>query len=555
MAKEIEIPQPRKPVGPGRLALRIFGLAVALLIVWHIIEWFTVSSSRIEVGAATTVLTAPLDAQGVPDYRAALNAEYGRGATPADNVAVALLDAFGPDVLPKDKAVRADVLALLGVAEPPAGGDYFTDVASAARILEKGTATEPASDEAVKETADSINRDLDAALLDPWTAGDHPLLAAWLEMNRAHLPAIQSASRRGRFFWPLIPDDLSPGSADGQPADPRYWNMVPDAGWALVADAMLQIGRGQAAPAIDDLLAAHRLARLQGQDPTQLGRFIALLLRWRAARGVTCLAQRELLDGPTARSLLASLNALDELPPMASIVDHGQRLVVLRSLIAQSHRETWCDWNAILRRTNGYFDQLVAAGRIADYPERAKAFEELLSRQPPGVGGGAVFKSLVARLVLTGPTLRQTLSGGYAYMLFAQAFGPNVVGVSRADEQARMADMVSRLALSLAAYKADHGGYPDALAALAPDYVPAVPADWFVNQPLHYAREGAGYLLYSVGANMTDDGGQMDVVRRDQKDDKGPNRDDIAVRVAPAAASQPAAEIAGDQETTTAPAR
>lgn len=80
---------------------------------------------------------------------------------------------------------------------------------------------------------------------------------------------------------------------------------------------------------------------------------------------------------------------------------------------------------------------------------------------------------------------------------------------------------LTRLALALAACKAQHGQYPEALDALVPEYLKEVPRDLFVDQPLKYRRQGEGYLLYSVGPNTKDDGGAKD----NTKD--GP--DDIAV--------------------------
>jgi len=64
------------------------------------------------------------------------------------------------------------------------------------------------------------------------------------------------------------------------------------------------------------------------------------------------------------------------------------------------------------------------------------------------------------------------------------------------------------LACAIERYRLTHGNYPDALEALSPDYIAKLPQDVVTGQPLSYRllSEG-GYLLYSVGANDTDDGG------------------------------------------------
>ena len=89
------------------------------------------------------------------------------------------------------------------------------------------------------------------------------------------------------------------------------------------------------------------------------------------------------------------------------------------------------------------------------------------------------------------------------------------------------ADLI-RLGFALAAYRADHGGYPQKLGELTPQYIANVPVNVFANDgPLHYAREGKGYLLYSVGPNGVDDGGRD----REEGGKAGESWDDLPIRV------------------------
>jgi hypothetical protein len=60
-----------------------------------------------------------------------------------------------------------------------------------------------------------------------------------------------------------------------------------------------------------------------------------------------------------------------------------------------------------------------------------------------------------------------------------------------------------RTLFALFAYRQKEGHFPDALASLSP----AAPSDPYTNQPLRYRRTEKGFLLYSVGSNLTDDGG------------------------------------------------
>jgi len=60
----------------------------------------------------------------------------------------------------------------------------------------------------------------------------------------------------------------------------------------------------------------------------------------------------------------------------------------------------------------------------------------------------------------------------------------------------------------IVAYKAKEGAFPAALAELKGDYLPDIPSDIFSGDPLVYRRTNKGYLLYSIGKNMKDEGGK-----------------------------------------------
>ena len=64
--------------------------------------------------------------------------------------------------------------------------------------------------------------------------------------------------------------------------------------------------------------------------------------------------------------------------------------------------------------------------------------------------------------------------------------------------------------LAIKAYRIERGELPDRLDDLIPEYLPAVPTDPYTEEkaPLIYRRTDDKYLLYSVGLNGRDDGGE-----------------------------------------------
>jgi tetratricopeptide (TPR) repeat protein len=69
---------------------------------------------------------------------------------------------------------------------------------------------------------------------------------------------------------------------------------------------------------------------------------------------------------------------------------------------------------------------------------------------------------------------------------------------------------LARVACALERYRLAHGEYPETLDQLSPQFIAKVPHDIINGEPLHYHRtDGGQFVLYSVGWNETDDGGQV----------------------------------------------
>ncbi len=66
------------------------------------------------------------------------------------------------------------------------------------------------------------------------------------------------------------------------------------------------------------------------------------------------------------------------------------------------------------------------------------------------------------------------------------------------------------ISCALERFRIDHGKYPSQLEALVPQYLVRLPHDVISGEPLKYRlKDEGGYFLYSMGANGTDEGGQV----------------------------------------------
>jgi hypothetical protein len=101
---------------------------------------------------------------------------------------------------------------------------------------------------------------------------------------------------------------------------------------------------------------------------------------------------------------------------------------------------------------------------------------------------------------------------------------------------------LSQTAIALERFRAAHDNrYPDALGELSPKLLAAAPVDPFDGQPLRYRKQDSGYVLYSIGPDLKDDGGERQAAG---KGDSTSTKGDVVFEVikppkaTPASASQ-----------------
>ena len=100
-------------------------------------------------------------------------------------------------------------------------------------------------------------------------------------------------------------------------------------------------------------------------------------------------------------------------------------------------------------------------------------------------------------------TMRRT-----PYSMLGQMFLPGLTNTPRKFAWAQAAVNLARTACALERFRLAHGKYPEALDALAPQFIAKVPHDPIDGQPVHYRPTDDGqFTLYSVGWNEKDDSG------------------------------------------------
>ena len=76
----------------------------------------------------------------------------------------------------------------------------------------------------------------------------------------------------------------------------------------------------------------------------------------------------------------------------------------------------------------------------------------------------------------------------------------------------------ARIAIALERFRIARSAFPESLAELVPDFVPALPLDTYTRRPFIYRRnESGGFFMYSVGQNRSDDDGATDTKLFDER--------------------------------------
>jgi hypothetical protein len=346
----------------------------------------------------------------------------------------------------------------------------------------------------------------------PWTGSQHADVADWLKRNDAAFAKLAEASKRSRYFIPYNGGFRPPLLEVQLP----HLQLIRLSCRALTARAMMRFAAGDVDGARADLMTVHRLARLVAQGATLIDQLVAYVCDGGASRAEQAIAASGKLSREEIAAWHQELTSLPPWPSLAERVDFGERFFTLdvlqegarmgnarfvrffRSLVEQPWQGTppqgfslaYVGWELVpiryaetMRRSNALFDEKMRVLNSPTYPQQRDALES--SKQKLDSDGGiSAAVSPVSAASMNAMTTR-------------------VLGQVMARQAIMEADArLARAALLLADHLAQHQSYPKSLDELA-----SPPNDPFTEKPFIYRSRGNGYVLYSVGPNLKDDGG------------------------------------------------
>ncbi|NLF08865.1 MAG: hypothetical protein GX594_12930 [Pirellulaceae bacterium] len=276
---------------------------------------------KITISKETTFITEPLDADGYPDYVAALNQHCSRGVTPENNAAVLFWKAVGPAEIKPER--REQYFKMLGMEPLPEKGEYFR---KSDKQVDLHKNPQNNTDEYV---LDPLYGELNKVTSQLWSQDDFPVWANWLEVNEKPMALIVEASKRPRRYDPWFSSEKYKHAISFRFTSHEYR----DVARAFLARAMLRAHQGKIDEAWGDIMVIHHLARLVGQGPTFVDLLVALTIDSMANVGERAMLAQANMSAVTIASMQNDFRSLQPLSDVINCFHYGEQLFALSIIV------------------------------------------------------------------------------------------------------------------------------------------------------------------------------------------------------------------------------
>jgi hypothetical protein len=331
------------------------------------------------------------------------------------------------------------------------------------------------------------------------------LIAEYLAANTESLRLLHQGASMRRCRYPV---DLTSGFE----APLLHLNDVRQGARLLALKGILRSEEGTGEAASEAIIDGLCLARSLEQEPTLISQLVRVACQGIALTDLERMLNRTAASDSELSQLATSVSdAEDSQTMIRGVVGEGLNGDSVFRMSVRELTKWGCQgWLPVaLGTTNRY----VVAPAIGLY--RATGFIELdhlnfLSSTEYYIG---VCQKPSPALLAFSKSFDNRRRNHSRWRLFSGMFLPTY-GVFRnsAEGSARLG--TARIALAIERYRLAQGGLPDSLGDLIPTSLDAVPTDPFDGQPLRYKKLANGYVVYSVGENGKDDGGDETISER-----------------------------------------
>lgn len=484
----------------------------------------------VRISKETTWFTEPVQEEGTINYVEALNAQLSEGVTAENNVVVPLAQIVDPTPFDNNDEANLAFFQNLKVKWPEDDRELFLSIADYAH--KKTEQQHTTFEKRLEEQSDD-------ALVRPWSRDEFPELAEWLSYNQQFAETIHNAIQREKYYCPLVTgqsDELETGMLVAVLL-PFQQNSRVIARF-LVTNAMLSVQEGDIESAMQDLLACHRLGGHIGQGFCGVEGLIGISIEAYAFEAEIGLLNSGKMTDDQLREYKNELTENKIEYSMVDKVSFGDRLLLL-DLIPRAYRQEksmsalfvsdddesfpvntfmeshqGVDLNDIMSLVNQQYDFQDSQLKGKSYPQQIQLVNQFENKYEK-IRTEYEFTAEIEQFVLADHGIFNVLKSPkkttpFTARQLAQIYMCQFFLLNRpvaADCRNQTRRRLMQIALSLELHQRKQGRFPETLADIEPAIPPEQLVDPFSEEPLIYELTEEGYLLYSVGENMLDDGG------------------------------------------------
>ncbi len=373
-------------------------------------------------------------------------------------------------------------------------------------------------DQAVKlyvEPPEAVKRAMNTwgTTLDHWDEAGRQALEPWLAENRAAFDAYRRGGN-SEHYWPVNTGAPLDGNSVGAVMKMQAvltdsvmkflggYRKVTLAFWQEIA---YQASEGRVAEAFDDCLVLQRAGRhLEGKNSTS-EQLVGIATEQSAYDGIVAiLRQPNVPPAALERIQTALLKAFD---PKRRVIGLDGEKAIGDDLIQRTFTDDGRGGGHALGGgfffASGSWSANLARLLVFQYPSRRETTETV----------DRYFEQ--AEAALSVPPARseverawQTVTETASQNLFLQLMGPTHQTLAKQEWRVKTQEAATLAAVAIGRYKLDKGQYPARFEEVVETgYLPSLPADPYGKGPLSYRRTDDGFVLYSWGPNLSDEGG------------------------------------------------
>ena len=281
----------------------------------------------------------------------------------------------------------------------------------------------------------------------------------------------------------------------------------------LAAKAVLDAMDGRTSEAFDDVTLILRMTNHVSAEPSLISQLVRLVCQFMAVDALNRIVEISRPDTPHAYHMYKALRRVDNMAPFTHAIE-GERCAGLLAF-------DWIESNPLFGL--GPLPGTPNHPRLENWSARARFLVSLPSFREDEIlflrlseESVALSRQPYRRIKDRAAAVEDASKRFGRYVIFREMSSGPALGAAQARDRAIALIGLAQHSMALEAHRNATGHYPTSLVELRKKVDWPLPKDPFSGKDFIYNKAGKGYLIYSIGPNMKDEGG------KDRRSVRGP---------------------------------